>query len=186
MTHPNRPLSTFNPERLEKIATLTRNRFPNAALVLEDIYDPHNAAAAFRNCDAFGIGEVHLIFDQQPPFNPKKIGKKTSGTSNKWLNFHIHKSTEAGIQALKAEGYTLLATCLTPAAVSLYDIRFNPNKKVAFCFGNEHRGLSQTFIERSDRQLKIPMRGMVQSLNLSVTVGIVEFEYARQLYGNTH
>jgi len=96
--------------RIEKFSRIASLRDLDAAVVLEDIHDPHNAAAAFRSCDAFGIQNVHLVFEREKPFNPRREGKKTSGYTNKWLDFHIHHGTEEAMRKLKAEGFTLIAT----------------------------------------------------------------------------
>ncbi|MEK9181278.1 MAG: RNA methyltransferase [Patescibacteria group bacterium] len=164
---------------MQKIKAVAKNRQSGLAVVLEDIHDPHNAEAVFRSCEAFGVQEVYLIFDRESPFNPKRIGKKTSGSANKWLNFHIYKSAKECFADLKAKRYFLAATVLDKGASSIYKARLS-QKKLALIFGNEHRGLSAGSQKLSDHKLFIPMRGMVQSLNLSVTAGIFLYEISRQ------
>jgi tRNA (guanosine-2'-O-)-methyltransferase len=166
-------------ERLEKLKRLVRNRQRNVVLVLEDIHDPHNAEAAFRTCDAFGIQTVHLIFEQQSPFNPRKVGKSTSSSANKWLDFITHRTTQAAIDQLKQEGYTSVATTLRDDAISIFDIDFKPGKW-AIWIGNEHRGLSDRAQVQCEMAIKIPMAGLVQSLNLSVTAALIMYEITRQ------
>lgn len=167
-------------ERKAKIEKMLANRSENV-VVLEDIHDPHNAAAVWRSCDAFGIGKVYLIFDKERAFNPKKVGKVSSASANKWLGFEIFKSTEDCVNKLHDDGYTVYATVLNEKAKELtavsYELRV---KKVAIMFGNEHRGLSETAVKMADELVYIPMKGMVQSLNLSVTAGICLWEMARQ------
>jgi tRNA (guanosine-2'-O-)-methyltransferase len=148
-------------------------------IVLEDIHDPHNAAAVWRSCDGFGFQKVYLIFDQEKGFNPKKIGKASSSSANKWLDFKVFKSTKACLKALKNEGYKIFATVLDKEAVDIKNIKFN-NLKIAILLGNEHRGLSETAIKLADEKIYIPMKGMVQSFNLSVTAAIVMYEVGRQ------
>ena len=167
------------PERLEKIKRLVQNRQRDVILVLEDIHDPHNAEAAFRTCDAFGIQAVHLIFEQQSPFNPRKVGKATSSSANKWLDFIIHRSTQSAIDQIKQEGYTSVATTLRDDAISIFDIDFKPGKW-AIWIGNEHRGLSEPAQSHCEMAIKIPMAGLVQSLNLSVTAALLMYEITRQ------
>ena len=70
-------------------------------VVLEDIHDPHNAAAVWRSADAFGFGKIYLIFDQEVKFNPKKVGKETSGSANKWLDFEMFNSAVECYKKLK-------------------------------------------------------------------------------------
>lgn len=167
------------PERLEKLKTLVAMRQKDIVLVLEDIHDPHNAEATFRTCDAFGIQTAHLIFEQQPPFNPRKVGKSTSSSANKWIDFEIYRSTQDAISHLKQNGYTLIATSLRDDSVSIYDADFS-HGKWAIWIGNEHRGLSELAQRHCDIAIKIPMSGLVQSLNLSVTAALLIFEISRQ------
>ena len=161
-------------KRLERVARL---RDLNAAVVLEDIHDPHNAAASFRSCDAFGIQNVHIVFEQEKPFNPKRIGKKTSGHTNKWLDFRLHHGTEAAVRALKRQGYTLIATKVEPSARPLPALDLANIKRPAFVFGNEHRGISPAMEEAADILTYLPMLGFAESFNLSVSVSITLYEY---------
>ncbi|MFZ2152768.1 MAG: RNA methyltransferase [Microgenomates group bacterium] len=149
-------------------------------VVLQDIHDPHNAAAVWRNCDAMGWQKVYLIFEQEKVFNPKKVGKVSSSSANKWLDFKIFKSTKECYEMLKNEGYKIYVTVLDKEAVDLSLSDFRSQKKIAIVFGNEHRGVTQEAIDGADAKIYIPMRGMVQSLNLSVSAGIVLWEVERQ------
>jgi len=165
--------------RVEKIARVKKDRH-GGIVVLQDIHDPHNAAAVWRSCDAFGFGKVYLIFEQEATFNPKKVGKASSSSANKWLDFEIFKSTAECFKKLKEQGYTIYGTVLDQEAkdLSLSDLRCQ--KKIALVFGNEHRGLTGEAVKLCDEKIYIPMVGMVQSLNLSVTAGICMWEYVRQ------
>lgn len=164
--------------REEKIERVMGQRH-GGIIVLEDIHDPHNAAAVWRSCDAFGFGRVNLIFEQEKKFNPKQVGKASSSSANKWLDFEIFESTEECLETIKDKGYTIYATMVDETAESLMKATFEESK-VAICFGNEHRGLSETAIKMADRKIYIPMQGMVQSLNLSVTAGVVMWEYLKR------
>lgn len=165
--------------RIEKIERVAKNRH-QGIIVLEDIHDPHNAAAVWRSADAFGFGKIYIIFDQEKIFNPKKVGKASSSSANKWLDFEIFKSTEECYKKLKKDGYKIYVTVLDAEASKLQTSNFK-NKKNAFVFGNEHRGVSKFAADNADEKVYIPMMGMVQSLNLSVTAGIMMWEYQRQM-----
>ena len=91
--------------RKSKIKNRIENRQKDFIIILEDIYDPHNAQAVFRSCEVFGIPKIYLIFDQQTPFNPKKMGKKTSSSANKWLQFETFLNQESCFDELKHYGY---------------------------------------------------------------------------------
>ncbi len=175
------------------------HRQKDIVVVLEDLYDPHNAEAIFRTCDGFGVQNAYLIFDTQPPFNPRKVGKATSSSANKWLDFKIFSKssskskiqsskeiendeyesspTERCIQELKKEGYTIVGSILDKNATNLYE--FTWPDKIAFWLGNEHSGLSEQAKKACDHTVYIPMQGMVESLNVSVAAGVFLSEIYR-------
>jgi len=167
-------------ERLKKLINVVRKRQKNIVLVLEDIHDPHNAGAIFRTAEAFGIQDVYLIFEKQESYNPRKIGKVSSASANKWLNFQKFDSTEKCLNELKKEKYVIMGTVLADDCESIYDQAFTKYDKIALLIGNEHAGLSEKAISMLDKKLIIPMRGMVQSLNVSVTTAIFIYEISRQ------
>ena len=158
-------------KRLDRITTVVQHRRNDIIVVLEDIHDPHNAAAILRTCDALGIQNIFFIFEKQQIFNPKRIGKASSSSANKWLNFTVFKSTKECIEALRKSNYTIIATALTPNAVSLTEEKFI-DEKIALMVGNEHAGLSEIAISLADRVVMLPMRGFVQSLNVSVSAAV--------------
>lgn len=164
-------------QRLHKIKTVMSRRRSDLVVVIEDIYDPHNAAAIWRTCEAYGVGKVCLIFDKQTPFDPKKIGKSSSATANKWLDFEIYRNAKECLENLKKQGFSIVATVLNNQAKNIYEFAW-PGK-VALLVGNEHSGLSEQAIKLSDYQAYIPMQGMVQSLNLSVATAIFISEIYR-------
>lgn len=165
--------------RKDRIKRVVERRQQGVTVVLEDMYDPHNAAAVLRTCDAFGIQDVHFIFKHQKAFNPRKIGKVSSSSANKWLDFHIHTEPQTCVEILKKQGFCMYATRIDEHAQSVFETDFH-EKQVALVFGNEHRGLSEELTHLCDKTLFIPMRGFVESLNLSVTAGILLFELTRQ------
>jgi len=166
-------------ERKQKIQKIMSARQSGCVVVLEDISDPHNAGAVIRTAEAFGISEVWLIFNEGKTFNPRKVGDKSASHANKWIKFKKFKSSRECIEVLRKNGYEIVVTALVPNVESIYSASFK-NDKIALFFGNEHSGLSLETIEAADRRVSIPMRGMVQSLNISVTAGIVMYEVVRQ------
>jgi len=164
-------------KRMERIAGVMAARQKDIVVVLEDIFDPHNAAAIFRTCDAYGIQSVYLIFETVEPYDPKRVGKASSATANKWLDFRIFQSTRECLGELKRKGYAIVSTFLDKEANNLYE--FEWPKKIALLVGNEHAGLSERAAEMSDHKVYIPMQGMVQSLNVSVATAICISEIYR-------
>ncbi len=154
-------------------------RRQQGVVVLEDIHDPHNAEAVFRSCDAFGFQRVCLIFDQEEPFDPRRVGKLSSSSANKWLDFEVYSSARECLEALQGEGFEVVATVAEGETEELYGAELTA-PRIAVMLGNENRGLSPEAVALADRRLTIPMEGMVRSLNLSVTAAIVLFEVTRQ------
>ncbi len=144
-------------------------------IVLENIHDPHNALAAMRNCDAFGIQTAHFIFETETMFDPKKLGNATSSSANKWVDTVCWSRSEECLLSLKSDGFKLVATVIDPNAKKLPEFNI-PEEKVAVIFGNEGYGVSETVKKSADTLVYIPMRGFVDSVNLSVSVGIMLYE----------
>ena len=165
--------------RQSKISKVIDNR-QEGIIVLENIADPHNAAAVWRTADAFGFQKIYLVFSVEKKFNPKKVGKKSSSSANKWLSFKTFNKIEDCYAELKKEGFKIYATVLDKEAREIGSSDFRSQKKIAIVLGNEHRGLSEEAINGADEKVYLPMKGMVQSLNLSVTAAIFMYEVDRQ------
>lgn len=168
----------MNESRKIKIERVAALRHPNIIIVLEDIHDPHNAAAILRTCDAMGIQNAWFVFEKEKPYNPKKIGKASSASANKWLDFRVFSSTNECIKKLNKEKFAVVATALSDKSELLGKHVFNEDK-LALLVGNEHRGLSEAALQRADRIVQIPMRGFVQSLNVSVATALLLWEITK-------
>ena len=166
------------PERMQRYREVAAGR-QRGVVVLEDIHDPHNAEAVFRSCDAFGFQRVCLIFDEEAPFDPRAIGKLTSSSANKWLDFDIYPSARECLDELHRDGYEVVATVAAGEAEDLFAVELTA-PRIALMLGNENRGLSAEATALADRRITIPMSGMVRSLNLSVTAAIALYEVTRQ------
>ncbi len=170
-------------KREAKIRGVVSRRQKGIVMVIEDVHDPHNAAAILRSCDAFGIQRVCFIFEKQDRYNPRKVGKTSSSSANKWLDFEIYESTKDCFDKLKGEGFEMVVTALSDRAESVYVANLKA-EKLALVVGNEHAGVSETAIEMADKVLMIPMRGMVQSFNVSVGAALCMYEVTRQRLEN--
>jgi len=172
------PSSSGTTTRRSRIRKVIEQR-QEGIIVLENIADPHNAAAVWRTAEAFGFQKIYLAYSKEKIINPKKIGKASSSSANKWLSFKIFKNIDECYEKLRKDGYKIYATVLDETARKIRDSRFE-NKKIAIVLGNEHRGLSNEAIKGADEKIYIPMKGMVQSLNISVTAAILIYEVDRQ------
>jgi len=162
-------------KRLQKIKSVIAARQFDLTLVIENIHDPHNVSAILRTCDAVGINRIHLVYTIE---KFPKLGRKTSGSAVKWIEHEKHSDIPSCYSKLKNENFQILASTLSPDSLSLYDIDFT--KKTAIVLGNEHRGISSEASELATQRFSIPMKGMVQSLNVSVAAAIILYEAFRQ------
>lgn len=163
--------------RLRRFESVIERRQPTLTVVLEDVYDQHNANAVLRSCDAVGILDVHLVYvNQRPPEN--SYGRTTSASASKWVNLHYHDSIEACFAHLKEAGFRILATALQEESREVYDEDLS--KPTALVFGNEKDGVSAAGRAAADGTVYIPMQGMVESLNISVSCAVTLYEAMRQ------
>ncbi len=161
--------------RTEKILKVVKESQPDLKVVLENIHDPHNVSAILRSCDAVGVRKVCLIYTSE--IFPK-IGRQSSASATKWVEREKFKSVQDCYGNLHDDGFTIAASVLSEDSVSIFDVDFT--RKTAVVFGNEHRGVSEDAAKQSDLRFKIPMRGMIQSLNVSVACAVTLFEGLRQ------
>ena len=155
------------PERKDRIDRAVANRTRTLVVVLEAFCDPQNVNAVVRTCDAFGVQEVHVV---EGPMKPYDRNKKISQNADKWLDVVRWKGTRACLEALRGRGFAVYATHLGAGQRALGELSFAG--KVALVFGNESRGVSDEALTLADARYAIPMRGFVQSLNVSVAAAV--------------
>ncbi len=162
----------ITPERFTLFNSIIKDRTRYMTVVLEDIFQPHNASAVLRSCDCFGIQDVHIIENE----NEYNVNPLVALGSSKWLN--LHKYNETGnntlttINKLKEDGYRIIATTPHTDDVNLEDFDISKGK-FALMFGSEQPGLSKIAMEHADEFLKIPMYGFTESFNISVSAAII-------------
>jgi tRNA (guanosine-2'-O-)-methyltransferase len=166
------------PERQARMNSVLAFRQPDLRIVLESIENPHNASAVLRTCDAAGILNVDVIGSA---VDPLPINNAITTRADKWLNIHFYPTTEDCLAELRQQGFSIAVTHLSEESVPYTRLDFT--KPTAIVFGGEKDGISRRAVELADIAIKIPMFGMVQSLNLSVSVGIIAYEAVRQRFG---
>jgi tRNA (guanosine-2'-O-)-methyltransferase len=174
----NQPrISDLPGDRQERIARIQAQRWTDLELVLEQIDDPHNVGAILRTCDAVGIRTVHLVYpDSKPPRLTEMAD--TAKSAAKWLDIIKWDNVEACIQDLRKRSLSIHVTALAAEGKPQWD--FDWTKPSAIVVGNEQSGVSPEFLESADGIVAIPMRGFVQSLNVSVAAAVVMEEALRQ------
>ena len=149
------------------------------AVVLEDIFQPHNASAVIRTADIFGVQDVHAIENKYT----NKVSRHVAKGSQKWITSKRYKSdgnnTKICLDNLRENGYQIIATSPHNDSCLLQD--FDVLKKSAFVFGVEAEGVSEYVKEQADGFLKIPMVGFTESLNISVAAAIILQELTTKL-----
>ncbi len=169
----SRYLSQFiTEERYSLFNKIIKDRTRYMTVVLEDIFQPHNASAVLRSCDCFGVQDVHIIENE----NEYTVNPDVALGSSKWLNLYKYTEKENNtldtINKLKEKGYRIIATTPHTDDVNLEDFDISKGK-FALMFGSEQPGLSKIAMENADEFLKIPMYGFTESFNISVSAAIV-------------
>ncbi len=152
-------------ERLQRISDVVRARTDELVLVLDRISDPHNSSAVLRSADAFGLQTVHVIVGE----HGFKASRGVSKGTQRWLDVIRYQSAEACARRLQQDGYSIYIAAMG-SDTQLDDLR--ATRRLALVFGNEHRGVSQEMRTLADGTFSIPMRGFVESLNVSVAAAI--------------
>ncbi len=148
---------------MEVLAQRTRH----FTFAIEDVYQLHNTSAVVRSCDVFGIQDLHVIEQT----NKDRLDREIAMGAQKWIDVFKHDSAEACIKAMRLKGYQLVATSPHTEGVPLVD--FDISKKSCFFIGKEKEGLSDAVLQQADLHLRIPMYGLTESLNLSVSAAII-------------
>ncbi|MFM1797926.1 MAG: tRNA ((18)-2-O)-methyltransferase [Cyanobacteriota bacterium] len=162
------------PRRFERLNTVLQRRMADLTVLVEQVEKPHNLSAILRTCDAVGVLEAHAVCHQGrlPTFN------STAQGSQKWVPLHVHASISEAMALLKAQGFRLVGTHLSADALDHDACAYTG--PTAFVLGAEKWGLSAEAAALVDQAVVIPMRGMVQSLNVSVAAATLLFEALRQ------
>jgi tRNA (guanosine-2'-O-)-methyltransferase len=166
-------------ERIRLFEKIIAQRTNHLTVVLEDIYQEHNASAIVRTCDSFGIQSLHLIESR----NVYQVHEGISRGSNQWVTLEHHysegKSSTDIFNEIKSKGYKIAAT--SPHAIE-YDIFNLPiDEPIALIFGAEKKGITAAAIENADYLVRIPMYGFAESLNVSVAAAITLNELRKRL-----
>lgn len=149
-------------------------RTRHIAMVVENLYQAHNASAVMRSCDCFGVQNIHVIEND----NQWEVNEGVSMGSAKWLTVHRHNqlpnNTRSCLQELKKGGYKIVAT--TPHEDDFTLKTLPIDKKVAVVFGTELTGITDDVRAEADMFLRIPMYGFTESFNISVAAALTLYE----------
>jgi 23S rRNA (guanosine2251-2'-O)-methyltransferase len=147
--------------------------------VLDNIRSLNNIGSVFRTSDAFLIEKIILCGITATP--PHKDIHKTALGATDSIDWEYNKNTTESISKLKNEGYIIVSIEQTEQAIMLQDFMLEENKKYAVIFGNEVKGVQQEVVDISDHSIEIPQYGTKHSLNISVSAGVVLWEFFRKI-----
>jgi tRNA (guanosine-2'-O-)-methyltransferase len=160
-------------ERYQRIRKLLSTRQPSLTVCLEQVHKPHNVSAILRSCDAVGINRIHGVWAQKT-----KLRKGTAMGSEHWVKTEMHSSIDDAVGVLKQHNMQVLVTHLSDDSVDFREIDYT--QPTAIILGQERHGATEEAIALADKNIVIPMVGMVQSLNVSVAAALVLYEAQRQ------
>lgn len=158
---------------------IIKNRTRHISVVLEDIYQPHNASAVLRSADLFGVQDIHIIENK----NQYEVNPDVALGSSKWLSINKYNSEEqntiACFNSLREKGYRIVATTPHKDEVMLDELPLD--QKTALVFGTELQGLSEIALQNADAFVKIPMYGFTESFNISVSAALSLFSLTERM-----
>ncbi len=164
----------MTPERFDKLIRTLNQRQPDLALLTDQMHKPRNIAALVRSADAFGLMNVHMVWDDQyqRPYRGTALG------SQQWVDVHHHATMEVALAQLKAQGHAVYAAHMSEKAVDFRSVDYAV--PAVILLGNEKQGVSAAAAQAADAHIVIPMMGMVESFNVSAAAAIILAEAQRQ------
>lgn len=165
---------------MEDLNRLTAEEFQQAEkfpyiLVLDDIRSMNNVGSVFRTADAFKVEKVILGGITATP--PHREIQKTALGADETVTWEHVEDVLAFVKKIQLEGYIVVAVEQVENSVSLLNFEAELDRKYAFVFGNEVFGVSQQIVEQADFCLEIPQFGTKHSLNISVTAGVICWDF---------
>jgi len=162
--------SIISPSKQEMYERISKERTKHLTVVLENIYQEHNASAVLRTCDCFGIQELHAIEKN----NQYKVQRDIALGAGRWVDLYNYNLGESPtmdcINKLKQKGYKIVATTPHEKDVTIQELDLT--HPIALVFGTERKGISQEILDSADEFVKIPMYGFTESFNISVSVAL--------------
>ena len=170
--------------KITELNRLTVDEFKQAnklplAVILDEVRSLHNIGSVFRTSDAFLVERIYLCGITATPPHPEM--HKTALGAEDTVDWKYVKHTLEAVEELHNEGYTVLAIEQVEGSTMLDELELEPDKKYAIVMGNEVKGVQQEVIDACDGCIEIPQYGTKHSLNVSVTTGIVLWEFANKI-----
>lgn len=170
--------------KITELARKSVNEFKDATkipliVVLDNIRSLNNIGSVFRTSDAFLVESIYLCGITATPPN-QEIHKTALGAEYS-VDWKYYKETIDAIVDLKRLSYTIFSIEQASGSIMLNQLTLEKDKKYAIVMGNEVKGVQQDVIDNSDACIEIPQLGTKHSLNVSVTTGIVVWDFFKFL-----
>lgn len=149
-------------------------------VVLDEVRSLHNIGAVFRTSDAFLVNCIYLCGITATPPHPEM--HKTALGAEYTVDWKYFKRTQDAVNELHSNGYTVLAIEQCAGSTLLDELVLEKDRKYAIVLGNEVKGVQQEVVNMCDGCIEIPQFGTKHSLNVSVTAGIMIWEFAHKLF----
>lgn len=167
---PKRVIELLEPlvleRRRQRLLSVIGTRLDSVQVVFDAPHDPHNGAAVVRSCEAFGVQRINVI-ERKEKF---LLASSVSRGSEKWVDLRRWPKTEDAITALQGEGYELVGAH-AEGELAPEDLASIP--RLAIVLGNERDGIAEDLERACTRRVRVPMRGFVESLNVSVVAAVL-------------
>jgi tRNA (guanosine-2'-O-)-methyltransferase len=152
--------------RAQRLRDVIGQRLESVQVVFDAPHDPHNGSAVLRSCEAFGVQYVHVVERLEKFLTAPSVAKG----SEKWVDLHHWSNVEEVIAAMKDRGLELVAAA-ADGELAPHDLASIP--RLALVLGNERDGIADALAAACTRRVRVPMRGFVESLNVSVSAAIL-------------
>ncbi len=149
------------------------------SLILDDVRSLNNIGSVFRTADAFLMEKIYLCGITATPPSPE-IHKTALGAEDS-VEWEYYEDIHKLVDNLKSRGYEVCAVEQVNGSINLLDFNVMGNKKYAIILGNEVKGVKQTVVDKSDCCIELPQYGTKHSLNVSITAGIVMWQFFSKL-----
>lgn len=177
-------MGTLRKLKVTEIHRLTVDEFKESrklplVVVLDEVRSLHNIGAVFRTSDAFLVNSIYLCGITATPPHPEM--HKTALGAEYTVDWKYFKNTEDAVNELHTMGYTVFAIEQCEGSTMLDKLVLETDKRYAVVLGNEVKGVKQEVVDMCDGCIEIPQFGTKHSLNVSVTAGIILWEFAKEL-----
>ncbi len=167
---PERVIAALEPlvteRRRARLLEVIERRLASVSVLFDAPHDPHNGAAVLRTCEAFGVQRLHVVERKETFLSAASVSRG----AEKWVDIRTYRDGTRAIAAAAEEGAVLVGAHpdgeLEPA-----DLKSIP--RVCVVLGNERDGISAELAAACTRRVRVPMRGFIESLNVSVTAAIL-------------